>query len=124
MRHASYEGAQGCYIEAALDVIADKWKGVILYHLLNEPKRFGQLKRTFPELSQRILTRQLRELENDGVIHRKVYPEIPPKVEYSLTDLGRLLEPTLRALEVWGIKYVETTKYSKNCPSNEAKLSQ
>lgn len=63
MRHASYEGARGCYIEAALDVIADKWKGVILYHLLDEPKRFNELKRAFPELSHRILTRQLRENE-------------------------------------------------------------
>jgi DNA-binding HxlR family transcriptional regulator len=68
MRHKSYDGARGCYIEAALEVVADKWKGVILYHLLDEPKRFNELKRTFPELSHRILTRQLRELENDGVI--------------------------------------------------------
>jgi DNA-binding HxlR family transcriptional regulator len=120
MRHPSFDGAQGCYIEAALEVIADKWKGVILYHLLGEPKRFNELKRTFPELSQRILTRQLRELENDGVINRKIYPEIPPKVEYSLTDLGRLLEPILLSLEGWGVKYVETTRYSKNCQLDKA----
>lgn len=113
MRHASYEGARGCYIEAALEVLADKWKGVILYHLLDEPKRFNELNRAFPELSHRILTRQLRELENDGVIGRKIYPEIPPKVEYFLTDLGRLLKPTLLSLEAWGIEYVETTRYSK-----------
>ena len=116
MRHASYDGAKGCYIEAALDVIADKWKGVILYHLLDQPKRFNELKRTFPELSQRILTRQLRELEADGVISRKIYPEIPPKVEYSLTDVGKLLEPTLLSLESWGIKYVEIMRYSKRLP--------
>jgi DNA-binding HxlR family transcriptional regulator len=115
MRHKSYEGAHGCYIEAALEVVADKWKGVILYHLLDEPKRFNELNRTFPELSHRILTRQLRELEHDGVISRKIYPEIPPKVEYSLTDLGRLLKPTLLSLEAWGIKYLEMTKYSKPC---------
>jgi DNA-binding HxlR family transcriptional regulator len=115
MRHASFDGARGCYIEAALEALADKWKGVILYHLLDEPKRFNELKRSFPELSHRILTRQLRELENDGVINRKIYPEIPPKVEYSLTHLGRLLEPTLLSLEDWGVKYVETTKYSRNC---------
>ncbi|MEO1296754.1 MAG: helix-turn-helix domain-containing protein [Cyanobacteria bacterium J06636_16] len=114
MRHTSYDGAQGCYIEAALDVIADKWKGVILYHLLNGPKRFNELKRTFPELSQRILTRQLRELESDGVINRKIYAEVPPKVEYSLTDLGELLKPTLLSLEEWGIEYVEKMKYSKH----------
>lgn len=116
MRHASYDGAKGCYVEAALDVLADKWKGVILYHLLDEPKRFNELKRMFPELSQRILTRQLRELEGDGVISRKIYPEIPPKVEYFLTDLGRLLEPILLSLEDWGVKYVETVRYSKHIP--------
>ncbi|MHC5670700.1 winged helix-turn-helix transcriptional regulator [Nostoc sp.] len=120
MRHVSYDGAQGCYIEAAIDVIADKWKGVLLYHLLNGPKRFNELKRTFPELSQRILTRQLRELENDGVISRKVYPEIPPKVEYSITDLGKLLEPALLALESWGVKYDEIKRYSKVGLSDEA----
>ena len=113
MRHASYEGASGCYIEAALEVISDKWKGVILYHLLEKPKRFNELKRIFPELSHRILTRQLRALEADGVISRKIYPEIPPKVEYSLTDLGRLLKPVLLSLEDWGIRYIETTRYSK-----------
>ncbi|AFZ32236.1 transcriptional regulator, HxlR family [Gloeocapsa sp. PCC 7428] len=120
MRHASFDGARGCYIEAALEVIGDKWKGVILYHLLDEPKRFNELKRTFPELSQRILTKQLRELENDGVISRKIYPEIPPKVEYSLTDLGRLLEPTLLSLEGWGVKYIEMTRYLSNCQSDKA----
>jgi DNA-binding HxlR family transcriptional regulator len=119
MRHASYEGASGCYIEAALEVLADKWKGVILYHLLDEPKRFNELKRMFPELSHRILTRQLRELEIDGVISRKIYPEIPPKVEYSLTDLGRLLKPTLLALEAWGVRYVETTRYSKTTQTDK-----
>ena len=120
MRHASFDGARGCYIEAALEVIADKWKGVILYHLLGEPKRFNELKRSFPELSHRILTRQLRELENDGVISRKIYPEIPPKVEYSLTDLGRLLEPILLSLEGWGVKYVEAIRCSRNSQSDEA----
>jgi DNA-binding HxlR family transcriptional regulator len=118
MRHASYDGAKGCYIEAALDVVADKWKGVILYHLLEGPRRFNELNRTFPELSQRILTRQLRELEEDGVISRKIYPEIPPKVEYSLTDLGELLKPTLLSLESWGVKYVETRRYSNTISPN------
>ena len=124
MRHTSYDGASGCYIEAALDVIADKWKGVILFHLLDEPKRFNQLKRTFPELSHRILTRQLRELENDGVISRKIYPEIPPKVEYSLTDLGRSLQPALLSLEAWGIMYVEMTRHSKTCLTEKTAESE
>ncbi|MGF1568528.1 MAG: winged helix-turn-helix transcriptional regulator [Nodosilinea sp.] len=80
---------------------------------LEEPKRLNELNRAFPELSDRILTRQLRELEQDGVISRKIYPEIPPKVEYSSTDLGQLLKPALLSLEAWGIKYVEMTRYSK-----------
>lgn len=113
-RHESYDGASGCYIEAALEVISGKWKGVILYHLLNGTKRFNELKRLFPELSQRILTKQLRELEANEVISRKVYPEIPSKVEYSLTELGLSLEPTLRSLEKWGVNYVEMTKYSRS----------
>ena len=114
MRHASYDGAQGCYIEAALDVIADKWKGVILYQLLDGPRRFSELKRTLPELSHRILTRQLRTLEAHGLVHRTIYPEVPPKVEYSLTDIGQLLEPVLYSLEQWGMTYVKTMSFDTN----------
>ncbi|MBE9063291.1 helix-turn-helix domain-containing protein [cf. Phormidesmis sp. LEGE 11477] len=118
-RHKSYDGAHGCYIEAALEVVSGKWKGVILYHLLDGTKRFNELKRLFPELSQRILTKQLRELEANRVISRKVYPEVPPKVEYSLTELGLSLEPTLRALEKWGVNYIEVTKYSRSAPQEK-----
>lgn len=118
-RHASYEGAKGCYTEAALDVVAGKWKGVILYQLLDEPKRFNELKRLFPELSQRVLTKQLRELEAAGVVSRKVYPEIPPKVEYSLTDLGKELRASLKSLECWGINYIKTTECSENSSTED-----
>jgi DNA-binding HxlR family transcriptional regulator len=92
----------GCPIEAALDVIGNKWKGVILYHLMQGTKRFNELRRLIPNVSQRILTLQLRELEEDNVIIRKVYAVVPPKVEYSLTDLGKKLEYILSTLEEWG----------------------
>src|SRR5437660_3177283 len=83
----------GCSVEAAMDVIGGKWKGLVLYHLLSGTKRFNELNRLIPSASIRMLTLQLRELEEDGVINRKVYPQVPPKVEYSLTDFGKELEP-------------------------------
>ena len=96
----------GCPVEAALDVIGNKWKGIILYHLLDGIKRFSELKRLMPGISQRILTLQLRELEKDNVIKRKVYPEVPPRVEYSLSELGVSLEPILIALREWGSQFI------------------
>lgn len=96
----------GCPVEAALDVIGNKWKGIILYHLLSGTKRFNELKRLIPSVTQRILTLQLRELENDKVISRKVYAEVPPKVEYSLTIWGKDLEPILLSLRDWGERII------------------
>lgn len=92
----------GCAVEAALDVIGDKWKGVILFHLLSGTKRFSEIKKIIPDVSQRVLTAQLRALENDNIIVRQIHPEIPPKVEYTLTSLGKSLEPILLALRQWG----------------------
>jgi DNA-binding HxlR family transcriptional regulator len=97
----------GCAVEAALDVIGDKWKGVILFHLLDKPKRFNEIRKLIPSVTQRMLTLQLRELEQDGVIHREIYPQIPPKVEYSMTELGKTLQPILLALRLWGKKIME-----------------
>lgn len=91
-----------CAIEAALDVIGNKWKGVILFHLLGGTKRFNELRKVIPSLTQRMLTLQLRELEQDHVILRTVYPVVPPKVEYSLTAFGLELQPILIALRDWG----------------------
>ena len=88
-------------------MIDGKWKGVILFHLLDGTKRFNELMRSMPKVTQRMLTRQLRELESDGIIDRKVYGEIPPRVEYSLTELGRTLEPILRMLQKWGSAHIE-----------------
>lgn len=94
--------AYGCPVEAALDVIGHKWKGVILFHLLSGTKRFNEIKKQIPDVTQRMLTLQLRELEKDQIVERKVYPQVPPKVEYSLTPLGKSLEPILHSLREWG----------------------
>ena len=94
-----------CPVEVTLDIIGGRWKSVVLYHLLSRTQRFGELRKLLPGVTQRMLTLQLRELEKDGVIHREVYREIPPKVEYSLTEFGRSLEPILRAMLAWGERY-------------------
>jgi len=103
----AYDCAAGCPVEATLDLIDGKWKGVILYHLLDDTVRFNELGRRLSRITQRMLTRQLRELEAAGLIHREVYPEVPPRVEYSLTKLGRTLEPILRSLWSWGNTYLD-----------------
>ncbi|MBM0744208.1 helix-turn-helix transcriptional regulator [Phormidium sp. CLA17] len=95
----------GCAVEATLDVIGGRWKGVILFHLLAGTKRFNELHRQIEGCTQRMLTLQLRELEQDGVVNRKVYAEVPPKVEYSLTEFGRSLEPILLLMREWGEQY-------------------
>lgn len=95
-----------CPVEAALDVIGNKWKGVILYHLISGSKRFNELRRLIPYVSQRILTLQLRELESDKVIERKVYAQVPPKVEYSLSELGISLHPIIFSLRDWGEQFM------------------
>ena len=102
----TYDCAAGCPVEAALDLIDGKWKAVILYHLLNDTIRFNELRRRLSRITQRMLTRQLRELEADGLIHREIYAEVPPRVEYSLTALGRSLEPVVRMLWTWGNDYL------------------
>jgi DNA-binding HxlR family transcriptional regulator len=102
----TYDCAAGCPVEATLDLIDGKWKAVILYHLLNDTIRFNELRRRLSRITQRMLTRQLRELEAAGLIHREIYAEIPPRVEYSLTTLGRSLEPVVRMLWTWGNDYL------------------
>lgn len=107
MRHARYDCDFGCPMEACVEVIGGKWKGVILFHLLGGTRRFNELMRLMPAVTQRMLTRQLRELEADGIVARKVHAEVPPRVEYSLTEFGRTLEPVLRTLQGWGAAYLE-----------------
>jgi DNA-binding HxlR family transcriptional regulator len=99
---AHKRAAQPCGVETTLSVIDGRWKLPILFQLLGGTKRFSALKRTLSGATQRMLTLHLRELERDGLIHREVYREIPPKVEYSLTPRGRSLEPLLRFMSEWG----------------------
>lgn len=95
----------GCPVEATLAVVGGRWKGVILFHLLDGTKRFNELRRLLPAVTQRVLTLALRELEADGVLERTVYPEVPPRVEYALTELGRSLGPLLLDMRAWGLIY-------------------
>ena len=95
----------GCAVEATLSVIGGLWKPVILFHLLRGTLRFNALCRLTPSATPRMITLQLRELEADGVVRRTVYPEVPPRVEYDLTDLGRSLEPLLLTMRAWGERY-------------------
>ncbi len=97
-----------CPTETALDLIGGKWKGMILYYLCTETRRFNELMRLIPNITQRMLTKQLRDLEANNIVHREVYPEVPPKVEYSLTPLGKTLEPVIRGLERWGNDYLDS----------------
>ncbi|SFB58751.1 transcriptional regulator, HxlR family [Rhizobium sp. NFR07] len=97
----------GCPVESTLSFIDGKWKGVILHHLLEEGTlRFNELRRRIPSVTQRMLTKQLRELEEEGLITRTVYPVVPPRVEYDLTPLGQSLEPVITALRAWGVTHV------------------
>lgn len=109
MTHERYDCNEGCPVEAALSVIGGKWKGIILYHLLSETIRFNELRRLMPDITQRMLTKQLRELEADNIILRTIYPEVPPKVEYSMTDYGKTLAPVIEALLMWGTKHLHQT---------------
>jgi DNA-binding HxlR family transcriptional regulator len=95
-----------CYFELTLDIIGGKWKPIILYYIGKEEViRYGELRRSIPNINERMLTRQLRELEKDQLVHREIYKEVPPKVEYSLTDLGKTIMPILEELKDWGVFY-------------------
>lgn len=100
--------ASECSVETALDIIAGKWKGVLLYHLQHGSLRFGELGRRLPALTQRVLTRQLREMEADGLILRTIHAQVPPRVDYSLTPLGQSLLPIINGLKEWGDRYRQT----------------
>lgn len=94
-----------CPVETTLTLISDKWKVLILRDLLPGTKRFGELKKSIGKVSQKVLTAQLRDMEKNGLLVRTVYAEVPPRVEYSLTDLGKSLKPILNAMWNWGEEY-------------------
>ncbi|GMA08411.1 putative HTH-type transcriptional regulator YdeP [Tetragenococcus halophilus subsp. flandriensis] len=95
-------------LQAALDIISGKWKPIILFHLLeNEKLRFSELQRAIPEITKKMLTSQLRELEHNGIIHRKVYQQVPPKVEYSMTEYGNSLSPIMISMRSWGMQHLQ-----------------
>ena len=94
-----------CGVAVTLNLIGGKWKGVILWHLSLKTLRFSQLKRRLSGVTQKMLTQQLRELERDGLVHREVFAEVPPRVEYSMTDLGRTLQPILQLMCNWGREF-------------------
>ena len=101
MKYIEYE----CPVTLTLEIIGGKWKALVMYHLRNGPLRTGEIKRIIPDITQKMLTQQLRELESDGLVKRRVYDNVPPKVEYSLTPLGETTKPLLNALCSWGYTY-------------------
>ncbi|WP_268741305.1 winged helix-turn-helix transcriptional regulator [Fusobacterium simiae] len=101
-----------CFFEFTLDIVGGKWKPIILYYIsINSVARHSELKRFIPSINERMLTRQLRELEEDNLIERKVYPVVPPKVEYRLTEYGNTLIPILKSLVLWGKNYAQSIKF-------------
>lgn len=94
-----------CPVETTLTLISDKWKVLIIRDLLGGTRRFSELRRSIGRISQKVLTSNLRQMEDDGLIHRKVYAEVPPRVEYSLTDTGQILKPVIDAMWNWGEGY-------------------
>lgn len=97
-----------CPVTGMLQLIGGKWKPVILYCIRSEKRRFGEIAARIPNLSRKVLTQQLKELEEDGLVSRKQFNEIPPRVEYELTDLGRSLTPVLNEMEKWGLEHIIT----------------
>ena len=115
--------------ERALKVIAGRWKAVLLYHLFDAPKRLSELKRLVPEISQKVLIQQLREMEKHGLVTRQIFAEVPARVEYSATEVGLELEPVLLALCKWGQKHAEAQDEANDIadcivrPRNGARLA-
>ena len=107
-----------CPVEVTLSLICDKWKILIIRDLLNGTKRFGELKQSVSGISQKVLTTNLRAMENDGLVIRKVFPQIPPRVEYTLSDVGYSLAPVLNAMASWGTDYKTFIKLLKKRNGN------
>lgn len=106
-----------CTIEAAMCFIGGKYKPIILWHLINKTLRFSELRRQIPQATPKMLTQQLRDLESDGLINRVVYPVVPPRTEYSLTELGETLIPIIQSIRDWGVFYFEYKGITNPCDS-------
>ena len=113
-----------CPVETTLTLIGDKWKVLILRDLLPGTKRFGELKKSIGSVSQKVLTAQLRDMEESGLINRKVYAEVPPRVEYSLTELGQSLKPILDAMWNWGEGYKASIEEQLSIHSYQSNLKK
>jgi DNA-binding HxlR family transcriptional regulator len=120
MRHRSYDRL-GCPVEACTEAIGGKWKGELLFILFTGTKRYGELRKLVPGATQRMLTLQLRELEEDGIIERKVYPVVPPKVEYSISKRGKSLKPIIDSMWQWGKDFLETLPKERLKPKPKPK---
>ena len=105
-----------CSVETTLSLLGNKWKVLILRELFTGPKRFGELSRGVHGISQKMLTQQLRQMEEDNLVKRKIYPEIPPRVEYSLTNIGKSLSPILDAMHKWGSRYKQINGMREKSP--------
>ena len=105
-RHSRFDCQPGCSVEATIGLLDGKWKCVILFHLLDGVLRFSQIRRLVPDVTPRMLTNQLRELEADGLVLRRVFAQVPPRVEYSVSPLGFTLRPVLDALKCWGDAHI------------------
>ena len=110
----------GCTaVTTTLAIIGGKWKILILYHLCAGTQRFNELRRLSPDITQRMITLQLRELEDDGIVHREVYPQVPPKVEYSLTEFGATLIPVIEVMDAWGKQYASECSRHRRVSESE-----
>ena len=118
LKQRRYDHHPGSPIELCTEIMGGKWKAPILFYLFQGRKRFGELRRLFPEVTQRVLTRQLRQLEEHGIVTREVRAEVPHRVEYSLSDLGRSLHPIVEIMRTWGIAYLQCA-CPLRCPSAE-----
>ena len=110
----------GCAVEVTLSVMGGTWKPIVLFHLLHGTKRFSELSRAIPNVTQRMLTLQLRELEEAGIVARTVYAEVPPRVDYALTDMGRSRKPVLIAMRDWGMDYAQSQGLQDEAPGVHA----
>lgn len=114
MMNGKIKELPACSVETTLTLIGDKWKVLILRDLIPGTKRFGELKKSIGTVSQKVLTAQLRDMEENELVHREVYAEVPPRVECSLTDLGRSLQPILNSMVAWGEGYKKQYEASIN----------